>query len=234
MILKKIMFLGTIAVILILTCTGCNSVSTEQISSTETQSKLSSIEDITSKKEKPTSKPSDRSTQDKFSRTEESSKEESYKYDILQTIFLNITPDTTIKELEAFIVDNSLCYTSEEYNKTSGGKTIKYKIAYTDGAAKQQYADSGDHLEVDFDRDQDDKLMTAQYVKSGKSKYGLLYCYGNWYDFSTSNAEDYSGYYIIDQLAPKDGITIQYTNGNETATKYFPYNSAEEVIKAIG
>lgn len=155
-----------------------------------------------------------------------------HEYDSLQTVFLSITPDTTVEELDALIADNGLCYTCKEYNKSGGGKSISYKIAYTDGAAKQSHADSGDYLKVSFDKE-NGRLMTAQYVKSGTVGSALLYCYGTWYDFRDSNAEDYSGYYLIDSLSKEAGITVKYDNGREVETHYFPYASAEELIQYI-
>lgn len=155
-----------------------------------------------------------------------------YDYDPLQTIFLTITPETSIEEIEAFIADYELCYTRKEYNKSGGGKSISYKIAFTNGSAKQSHAESGDYLDVDFDK-ASGTLMTAQYVKSGTSGSALLYCYGTWFDFSDANAEDYAGYYLIDMLSKELGITIKYKNGNEAETNYFPHASAEELIQYL-
>lgn len=155
-----------------------------------------------------------------------------YDYDSLQTIFLAVIPETTIEEIEAFIVEYELCYTRKEYNKSGGGKSVSYKIAYTDGAAKQSHAEPGDYLDVDFDK-ANGALMTAQYSKSGTVGSALLYCYGTWFDFRDSNAEDYSGYYLIDALSKKEGIKIKYDNGYEVQTHYFSYPSAEELIQYI-
>lgn len=155
-----------------------------------------------------------------------------YEYDSLQTIFLSFTHDTTVEELDALIADNGLCYTRKEYNKSGGGKSVGYKIAYTDGAAKQSHADSGDYIKVFFDKESG-MLMTAQYVKSGTVGSALLYCFGTWFDFRDSNAEDYSGYYLIDSLSKEVGITIKYDNGYEVETNYFAYDSAEELIQHI-
>lgn len=155
-----------------------------------------------------------------------------YEYDELQTIFLSITPDTNIEEIEKVIAESALCYTCKEYNKSSGGKSISYKIAYTDGVAKQSHADSGDYLDIDFDKE-NGKLMTAEYFNQKSFNSALLYCYGVWWDFRNSNAEDYSGFYLIDRHTEESGLTIKYTNGNEAETYYFPYETSEEVIQHI-
>lgn len=156
------------------------------------------------------------------------------EYDTLQTLFVSFTPDTTVEELESFIAEHSLSYTSHEYNKLSGGKTLNYKIAYTDGVAKQKYADSGDYIDINFDEDNDLKLMDAQYCNlKAIGPSALLYCYGNWYDFSDKNAEDYSGYYLVNTLSREEGITIQYANGNKTTTHYFKCSSAEDVMQKL-
>ena len=51
--------------------------------------------------------------------------------------------------------------------------------------------------------------------------------------FDGKVVEDYSGYYIEDSFAKEDGITIKYTNGHESVTNYFRYDSAEEVIQKM-
>lgn len=154
------------------------------------------------------------------------------EYDTLQTLFLSITPDTTIEELDIAIANEGLCFTCKEYNKSRGGKSISYKIAYSDGVAKQSHADSGDYLDVDFDKDTG-TLMTAQYAKSGARGSALLYCYGTWFDFSDNNAEDYAGYYLINTFSKEPGITIKYSNGRETETNYYLYSSPEELIQSV-
>ena len=158
-----------------------------------------------------------------------------YEYDELQKVFLAITVDTTPQELETLITEYNLYYTIGKYNQSgSQGKAYTYKIAYTEGAAKQKYADSGDYLEVSFDNGNEDTLKFAHYVKSDSIGYtALLYNYGTWYDFSHNNAEDYSGYYINDSFGDEQGIVVKYTNGNDAETNYFKYNSAEEVINKI-
>ena len=156
------------------------------------------------------------------------------EYDTLQTLFVSFTPETTVEELETLITEHSLSFTSQEYNKLSGGKTLKYIIAYTDGVAKQKYADSGDYIDVTFDKDNDLKLMYAQYCNlKAIGPSALLYCYGNWYSFSDSNAKDYSGYYLVNTLSREYGITIEYTNGNKVTTHYFKCSSAEDVIQKL-
>ncbi len=156
------------------------------------------------------------------------------EYDTLQTLFVAFTPDTTVEELESFITEHSLSFTSQEYNKLSGGKTLKYIIAYTDGVAKQKYADSGDYIDITFDKDNGLKLMYAQYCNlKALGPSALFYCYGNWYDFSNSNAEDYSGYYLVNTLSREDGITIEYTNGNKVTTHYFKCSSADDVVQKL-
>lgn len=155
-----------------------------------------------------------------------------YEFDELQTIFLAITPDTCTEEIEKAITEFALCYTCREYNKSGGGKSISYKIAYSDGVAKQSHADYGDYLDIDFDKE-NGKLMTAEYFNQESFNSALLYCYGVWWDFSNSNAENYSGFYLIDRRSGENGLTIKYTNGNETETHYFPYETSEEVIQHI-
>jgi len=141
------------------------------------------------------------------------------EYDTLQSLFVSFTPDTTVEELESFVTEHFLSFTSQEYNKLSGEKTLKYIIAYTDGVAKQKYADSGDYIDIIFDKDNDLNLMYAQYCNlKAFGPSALFYCYGTWYDFRDANASDYSGYYLVDSLSREDGITIEYTNENKVTT----------------
>lgn len=155
------------------------------------------------------------------------------EYDDLQTVFLALNENTTPDELEKLISESELFYTSEEYNSSSG-KTVSYNIAYTEGAAAQKYAEAGDHLTVDFGGDGEDEFMYAQYVNEKDVSYSaLLYDHGTWYDFSDNNAEDYGGYYVVDSISGKGGITVKYTNGNETETGYLLCKSGEEAIQKI-
>lgn len=160
--------------------------------------------------------------------------EKTYEYDALQRIFMEITINTTPEELEKLISQYKLYFTIEEYNQSSKGKAHTYKIAYTEGAAKQKYADSGDYIKVSFDNGNGDKLKTAQYVNSQNISYSaLLYNYGTWWDFSDNNAEDYSGYYVCDSFGDKKGIIIKYANGNEKESNYFRCDSAKEAINKV-
>ena len=155
------------------------------------------------------------------------------EYDNLQTVFLALNENTTPDELEKLISESELFYTAEEYNSSSG-KTVSYNIAYTEGAAAQKYAEAGDHLTVDFDGDSKDEFMYAQYVNEKDVSYSaLLYDHGTWYDFRDANAEDYGGYYVVDSISGKGGITVKYSNGNETETGYIPCTSGEEAIQKI-
>lgn len=155
------------------------------------------------------------------------------EYDDLQSVFLALNENTTPDELEKLISESELFYTAEEYNSSSG-KTVSYNIAYTEGAAAQKYAEAGDHLTVDFGGDGKDEFMYAQYVNENAVSYSaLLYDHGTWYDFRDANAEDYGGYYVVDSISGKGGITVKYSNGNETETGYIPCASGEEAIQKI-
>lgn len=160
-----------------------------------------------------------------------------YEYDTLQNIFMEITENTTAEELQALITENNLPATVQEYNKSGGGKEIVFCIAYTEGAALQKYAETGDHIEVSFDKigpdsmSEENRFMYAVY-SNGSGLSAMLYNYGTWFDFREEAENDYSGYYVIKPGA-KDGITMKYSNGNETATGYFKHNSAEEAVQEM-
>lgn len=160
-----------------------------------------------------------------------------YENDALQNIFLELSVDTTPQELEKMIADNNLFYRVVEYNQLGlAGKEYSYVIAYTEGAAKHRHAEPGSKLEVDFDNGNNNKLKCAYYSNIDAVGYGaLFYVYGDWFDFSTQNAEDYQGYYLIGDNDPKkaSGITIKYTNGREKETDYIRCDSAEALINQI-
>lgn len=155
------------------------------------------------------------------------------EYDNLQTVFLTLNENTTPDELEKLISEFELFYTADEYNSSSG-KKVSYNIAYTEGAAAQKYAEAGDHLTVDFGGDGKDEFMYAQYINEKDVSYSaLLYDHGIWFDFSDNNAEDYGGYYVVDSISGKGGITVKYANGNETETGYTFCASGEEALQKI-
>lgn len=155
-----------------------------------------------------------------------------YEFDRLQNMFISLCEKTSIEDIENEISENELFYTVGEYNKSGGGKSVTYVVAYTEGSAAQKYADSGDHLEITFDKSENDRIMYAQYVNSS-SYTAFFYNYGTWFDFREKEPGRYSGYYVIDALAKEDGLTIEYSNGNKKTTNYFPHRSAEDVIKAV-
>ncbi len=155
-----------------------------------------------------------------------------YEYDALQKIYLAITPETTSEAVEELIGEYGLCFTRKEYGGRSETGSISYKIAYTDGAAKQRHADPGDYLDISIGR-KTGTLCHAQYVTSGVGGSALLYCYGNWFHFSVQNAQDYSGYYYISHSSKDQGINIRYTNGNERDTNYILYSGAEALLERM-
>lgn len=157
-----------------------------------------------------------------------------YSYDSLQKIFIGITSDTTKDDISALIADNNLSFTVQEYNKVSGGKKLEYKLAYSEGSARQRHSEPGDYLEIVFDEDNDYRIMSAHYVNEKNVAYSaLFYNYGTWHNFNDNMSEDYTGYYINDILSKEVGIIIKYTNGNEKETHYFNCGNAEEAIRKI-
>ena len=156
-----------------------------------------------------------------------------YEFDTLQNIFININENTTASDLETFIEQYSLAYTVEDYNGSNIVRKITtYEIAYTEGAARQRYADSGDYIKVSFNKS-DGSILHAVYsdVKSWKS--ALFYNYGIWFSFQLDSPSEYTGYYVVAPFEKEDGIVIKYDNGHETTTNYFKCDSAEDSIKAV-
>lgn len=135
-----------------------------------------------------------------------------FEFDVLQKGFISISENTTIEEILSFVDENSLFYIEKEYNKFSGGKTVQYKIAYGEDVSNQSKPYWGDCLTVDFDKDNGDKILNAQYANSHSYECSyLFYNYGTWNDFSDQNAEDYSGYYFVKTISGNnEGIVVKY------------------------
>lgn len=159
--------------------------------------------------------------------TEISDSEAPAEYDDLQTMFLNITASTSEDDVKAVIEQYGLARTVEEYSGTPKVRT--YKAAYSDGAAKQKYADEGDSVEVSFNQD-DGSLTTAVYSCSKTLKSAVLYNYGTYWDFNFEKCNEYAGYYWKQPGDSKGGITLTYSNGNSSETGYHKAADAKEAI----
>ena len=153
------------------------------------------------------------------------------EYDNLQKVFLTITKDTIEKDILELVEEYGLVYTTQDYNGTP--KSINYKIAYEHDVALQKYADSGDSLEISFNKD-DGSLMYAEYDNQASLKNAIYYCYGTYWDFREKEPNnDYTGYYYYTPGESKGGITIKYNNGNSTETGYHDAKSGEDALANI-
>ena len=153
------------------------------------------------------------------------------EYDNLQKVFLVITKDTIEEDVLELVEEYGLAYTIQDYNGTP--KSINYKLAYEHDVALQKYADSGDSLEISFNKD-DGSLMYAEYDNQESLKNALYYCYGTYWDFREKEADnDYTGYYYYTPGESKGGITMKYNNGNSTETGYHDAKSGEDALANI-
>lgn len=116
-----------------------------------------------------------------------------YEYDALKQMFQKLTLGTTVAEAEKLIVESGLPYTKEDYNGS-----VQYRVAYTEGAALQKYADSGDSLDISFSRPESN-FQYAEYTDHTVFAQALLYNYGAYFDLITKepNAETSGYYYCI-------------------------------------
>lgn len=148
------------------------------------------------------------------------------EYDALQEVFMSFSDSTTEEDVLSAIGSYGLSYTREEYNGTP--KSFEYKVAYTDGVAKQKYADSGDSVEITFNKD-DGSFMYVEYNHNFKSAF--LYNYGTYWDLREETPQNsYSGYYWREAGKTTGGITITYSNGNGHETGYHAVDTAAEAI----
>ena len=93
--------------------------------------------------------------------TNEAKAEETQEYDALQKIFLEINKETTEDKLLKLIEEHSVEYTAEEYNGTP--KSRNYNIAFDSDVVLQKYAESGDSLEVSFNKE-DGTILYAEML----------------------------------------------------------------------
>lgn len=166
---------------------------------------------------------------------EESSQSEeitdAVNYDKLQSLFLSFSFETTEDNLIKWIEDNDLKYTSKEYNGTPKKKS--YKIAYEDDVALMRHAESGDHVEISFCKE-DGSFLYAEYFNYTTFKTALLYNYGTYWDFrETEGNNKYSGYYYHTSGESKGGITIEYSNGYSTETNYYSVENGEKALSVV-
>lgn len=149
-------------------------------------------------------------------------------YDELQIIFSQLTYDTTPKEIEKQIKKYKLKYSKEKYN--GDPNSLVYKIAFDSSVSAQKYADSGDNLEITFNQS-DGSFMYAAYENHISSKTGLFYNYGTYWSFNFNEPNNkYSGYYYYTSGGRKNGIVLEYSNGNTTETPYHPCANAKVVL----
>lgn len=124
------------------------------------------------------------------------------EYDDLQNLFVRITPDSLPEDILSMISEYGLSYTEKTYSKA-----YTIKIVYTDGAALQKYADSGDSLEVNFDK-RGTQFQYADYSAEGHTGTSLLYYGGNFYEMYNVD-ESYYGYYYVNSMdSKKRGVKI--------------------------
>lgn len=182
-----------------------------------------------------TVKPSEQETKTEEQTTEPKSEPEetqkAIEYDNLQKVFLAVSKGTTENELLRLIEEYGLEYTAQDYNGTP--KTNHYKLAYEHGVALQKYADSGDSLEISFNKE-DGSLLYAEYFNQASFMNAIHYSYGTYWDFREKYPDNsYSGYYYYKPGDTKGGITIQYNNGNSSETGYHDVSSGEDALANI-
>ena len=157
----------------------------------------------------------------------------SVEYDALQQVFLALSNETTIEDLNGLIADNGLEFTSQDYNGTP--QKTQVKLAYSHDVALQKYAEEGDHIEVTFDK-QTGAFLYAEYFNLDAFKTAIYYNYGTYWDFRETEANNvYTGYYYHKPGESRGGVVIEYSNGNKSETGYHKCSDGREAIKnAIG
>ena len=150
------------------------SSSQEQTAGTSAaQSSVSKVESTVaeSKKETEESAPQKESTPEEGSSEIVEKPAKTYKYDELQTLFLNIDNTVTKEALVSMIQENGLEYTEVEYNEF-----YSFKVAMTHEIALQSRGEVGDHVSINFDKDTG-AITDASYFNY--NAWNKCYSYGN-------------------------------------------------------
>lgn len=155
--------------------------------------------------------------------------------DALQEMFLRIGADSTPDEVDALVSEFGLFSTAVKNSTISGGKRIKYQIAFTQGSASQRHADPGDRVTVSFLLSGDEALLeSVQYANAHAADCtAVFYVRGTFWDFHDGMEGDLSGYYTMEPLSREDGVRVVYKNGHETVTKMFPCADGEAALAAV-
>lgn len=109
-------------------------------------------------------------------------------------------------------------------------KSRNYNIAFDSDVVLQKYAESGDSLEVSFNKE-DGTILYAEYFNEASFRNALYYNYGTYWDFREDELDNtYTGYYYYKPGDTKGGITMKYDNGNSKETGYHSVSRGEEAL----
>lgn len=140
------------------------------------------------------------------------------EYDILQKMFINLTFDTSVEDIEKAIEMNKLVHTRKEYK---GSKAIEYTIGYTtNGRARNPI--EGDTIEVNFDMD-DLSFRFAVYTHSGESGSGI------W----NSGIYIKQGTYFDLRVRSQNSGNSGYYGSAVGSNEYTKFDTAEETLQFV-
>lgn len=146
-------------------------------------------------------------------------------YTDLQQLFLSITTETTVEDVE-----NAISSGGFASSKSKQSDEIVYRIAREEKVALQRYGDTGECIDIAFDP-QTGALMYAAHDEGESFLTALLYNYGTYWDFRFDPGNAYSGYYYYKSGDKKSGVTLKYDNGNEKKTNYIRSGDAAEALR---
>ncbi len=153
--------------------------------------------------------------------TEDNQSIEESELDKLQKLYLGFNDNITKEEIENAIKENNLFYNEHEF---ANGATIK--IAYKEKVAKIKHAESGDYIEISFNKDLE--VEHIEYFNDKKFITLIDYRKGTYWSFR--DQPEYKGYYINGYNDKLGTIKIKYDNGNETEADYLQVKSKEEQL----
>ena len=86
----------------------------------------------------------------------------------------------------------------------------------------QKYAESGDSLEVSFNKE-DGTILYAEYFNEASFRNALYYNYGTYWDFREDELDNtYTGYYYYKPGDTKGGITMIMVTAKKLDITVFP------------
>ncbi|KEI75865.1 hypothetical protein [Clostridium botulinum] len=155
--------------------------------------------------------------------TSNSSQKKDIKYDNLQKLYLSINSNMSYSEALEKVKKTNLPYNETIHNTIDGNKSKTIKIAFTKGATYEHHADSGDYIDISFEKCKENNTYLFNNIEYSNNKKAITifeYKKGVYWDFRDKKD---AGLYINN---------YKNTSGSKEE-KYIKASSKEEQLKYI-